>query len=423
MPRIPLVATLVALALAHTLALPPVARAQVGWHLVTVATTQDLHAVITDPFFQRWLVGDGGTIMKSVDNGSTWTAMPSGTSAGLRAMYTPSSSNYWVAGSGGTVRVSTDNGATWPNESPGTGASFEAIGGRGSGVAYAVGEGGAIWRSTDSGANWASQSSGTSARLYSVIGPTSGTSNVMLAVGEGGVIVKTTDGGASWSPKPSGTTENLYGAGFGGGGVIAVGANGTMILTVNAGETWTPLAPGTTADLHAVDDSGQNSAYLTAVGDGGTIIKSTSSGATWFPQYTPTTKDLRGVAAMSNAVQLAVGLDGTVLQTTDGGQDPPTVVAGVADAPLVGLRGEPNPFRTSTTLLFSLPERSVVRLTIHDAAGRVVRRLVEDTLAAGPHRAAWDGRSDAGMTMASGVYFSRLETGSRVHTEKVLLVR
>jgi hypothetical protein len=245
----------------------------------------------------------------------------------------------------------------------------------------------------------------------------------MVAVGEGGVIVKTTDGGASWSSRTSGTSEDLYGINFGAGGVVAVGANGTMIVSVDLGETWAPRTSGTTADLHAVSTSTQNSAWTTAVGDGGTIVKTTNAGATWFPQFTPTTEDLRGVYALANALQFAVGIDGTVLKTTDGGQDPPTAVADLgADGP-GGLLGAPNPFRSATTLRFTLPERAEVRLTVHDAAGRVVRRLLDGPRGAGPHRTIWDGRDSEGAPLPAGVYFSRLEVGDRAESAKLLKLR
>jgi hypothetical protein len=72
----------------------------------------------------------------------------------------------------------------------------------------------------------------------------------------------------------------------------------------------------------------------------------------------------------------------------------------------------PNPFRPATTIDFSLAAdgRAIVR--VYDAAGRVVRTLVDSALKAGPHAVVWDGFTDDGTRAASGVYFVRMESGN-----------
>lgn len=84
----------------------------------------------------------------------------------------------------------------------------------------------------------------------------------------------------------------------------------------------------------------------------------------------------------------------------------------------------PNPFRTRTTIAFSLPARSSVHLSIYDVGGRLVRQLHSGTdLAAGPHRIDWDGRDHAGRPAAPGMYYYRLSTGPESATKRVLLLR
>ena len=101
--------------------------------------------------------------------------------------------------------------------------------------------------------------------------------------------------------------------------------------------------------------------------------------------------------------------------------DVPT--SGVA---LMGLR--PNPFRVATALSIVLPEATRARLTVHDVQGRRVRTLVEELRPAGSSGATWDGRNDAGMPVAGGIYFLRLDTldldrPDRSVTDKVTLLR
>jgi PKD repeat protein len=79
----------------------------------------------------------------------------------------------------------------------------------------------------------------------------------------------------------------------------------------------------------------------------------------------------------------------------------------------------PNPFRDSSTISFSLAAASDVRLTIYDAAGRLVRSLVDGWQESGTHQTSWDGR--AGDTFAGpGVYFLRLEASGRTATGRVV---
>jgi hypothetical protein len=69
----------------------------------------------------------------------------------------------------------------------------------------------------------------------------------------------------------------------------------------------------------------------------------------------------------------------------------------------------PNPFATATSVLFDLPRRARIALSVHDESGREVRRLAEGgPFAPGSHLVRWDGRDDFGREVASGTYFVRL---------------
>jgi YD repeat-containing protein len=64
-----------------------------------------------------------------------------------------------------------------------------------------------------------------------------------------------------------------------------------------------------------------------------------------------------------------------------------------------------------------------VALTIVDANGRLVRRLVQERLASGAYEYRWDGRDDASGRVASGVYFARLAAGAERTNYKLILAR
>ncbi len=113
--------------------------------------------------------------------------------------------------------------------------------------------------------------------------------------------------------------------------------------------------------------------------------------------------------------------------SADGGSSTWHGPAPLAAAPLpAALRlaqNRPNPFNPRTTFTLALPQPGRVKLTIHDARGREVARLVDAELPAGERDVAWDGRDAAGRALASGVYFARLDSGGRLSMTKVTLAR
>ena len=69
----------------------------------------------------------------------------------------------------------------------------------------------------------------------------------------------------------------------------------------------------------------------------------------------------------------------------------------------------PNPFNPETSIEFQLPFMSEVILDIYNLQVHVVRRLVHLTKSAGYHTVQWDGRDEAGLLVASGIYFYRID--------------
>ncbi len=83
----------------------------------------------------------------------------------------------------------------------------------------------------------------------------------------------------------------------------------------------------------------------------------------------------------------------------------------------------PNPFNPVTTIHYSLAEGGRVSITVFDVDGRQVCVLVDEEREAGPHSFTWDGRNDAGQSLASGVYFVRYRAGAESFWKKAALLR
>jgi flagellar hook assembly protein FlgD len=85
--------------------------------------------------------------------------------------------------------------------------------------------------------------------------------------------------------------------------------------------------------------------------------------------------------------------------------------------------GYPNPFRSATTMHYTIPLKTEVHLDIYDATGRLVRRLVDDTQKPGAYRMRWDGIDTRGLKCASGIYFVKFEAGEYTSTRKAVLLK
>ena len=59
----------------------------------------------------------------------------------------------------------------------------------------------------------------------------------------------------------------------------------------------------------------------------------------------------------------------------------------------------------------------------YNVAGQQVRKLVDGTKEPGAHAITWDGRSDAGNPVSSGVYFYKLVTNNFMETKKMILLK
>lgn len=82
------------------------------------------------------------------------------------------------------------------------------------------------------------------------------------------------------------------------------------------------------------------------------------------------------------------------------------------------LQNYPNPFNPQTTIKYQIATAGMVTLRIFDASGRAVQTLVSGHKNGGEYSVVWDA-----ATVASGVYFARLETNGVSKLLKMLLLK
>ena len=79
----------------------------------------------------------------------------------------------------------------------------------------------------------------------------------------------------------------------------------------------------------------------------------------------------------------------------------------------------PNPFNPVTTIRFDVGSTShESTLRIYDVSGRNVATLINGQLQPGSYEVQWDARG-----FASGIYFSELISGTKRHTQKMVLLK
>jgi predicted CXXCH cytochrome family protein len=83
----------------------------------------------------------------------------------------------------------------------------------------------------------------------------------------------------------------------------------------------------------------------------------------------------------------------------------------------------PNPFNPSTEITFAIPKQTNVKVVVYNLSGAEIATLVNQSMSAGNYRAVWNGRTDDGRTVSSGVYFYHLQAEGFTATKKMTLLK
>ena len=86
----------------------------------------------------------------------------------------------------------------------------------------------------------------------------------------------------------------------------------------------------------------------------------------------------------------------------------------------------PNPFNMQTTIELAIPyfaDKHQAKLIVYDILGRQVKTLHSGPIASGRIRIHWDGKNDAGVVLASGLYIFRLTSDDFSASKKMILIK
>lgn len=83
----------------------------------------------------------------------------------------------------------------------------------------------------------------------------------------------------------------------------------------------------------------------------------------------------------------------------------------------------PNPFNPVTNLNYHLPEDSFVRITIYDAFGNEINKLIDSKQSRGQKSVQWNATNNQGKSVSAGVYLYRIQAGDFVDNRKMVLLK
>ena len=98
-----------------------------------------------------WAVGEGGTVIRTTDGGTTWQKQESPVTAWLFSVHFFDTKTGWAVGWDGTVIRTTDGGTTWKKQESPVTAHLDSVHFFDAKTGWAVGEGGTVIRTTDGG--------------------------------------------------------------------------------------------------------------------------------------------------------------------------------------------------------------------------------------------------------------------------------
>jgi len=360
-------------------------------------------------YWQRWydikfvdsltgfIVGEHGTILKTIDGGNTWQETYVGSALPLRTICYVSSENILAAGDNGFVYQSTNLGENWERINIGTTQNIRGIRFSTETDVWIYGENGLLLHTTDGGKNWRT-SLPDSLPNISGISIQSPAGNQLIVYLEDGTYLRSIDNGSTWTTGTLGTTHKIN-------SVIEkdfhhwiVGDSGTVIY-YRANNEWMNVnvpSPITVRDIYV-----KNETTLYAAGDNGKIFYTTNGGTDWFSQYTADSHNLYSIEFINDTLGFAVGSGGTILKTYSSG----TVTAIKYNTVTIPTQFQtypnyPNPFNPTTIISYDLPSRARVKIDVYNLLGQVVETVIDGIQEPGHKKILWDGSN-----LPSGVYF------------------
>ena len=260
-------------------------------------------------------VGYNGLILRSSDNGETWSKINSGITNILWGVSIHESGTGWIVGVPGSVLKTTDNGLTWVKQTTGNPYSLYSLYTKDDQNCLVGGYMGSVYTTTDGGVNWTTTLTGSTKAIRSVFSEGNG---IMYLGCDGGIIQHSSNNGASWVAVQTPLTTTINDVKFLGNLGFAVSYGGRVLRSTDAGTTWSLITVSSTYQLMTVSILDINSIMITSAT--GQIYISSDGGLTFKDYYLPNNcfESMNAVVKKSNSFYLSVGDYGLITKSQNG---------------------------------------------------------------------------------------------------------
>lgn len=364
--------------------------------------------------------------LKTIDGGNNW--LFSSSRFNLQSVYFLNSQTGFVGGSSndsGFVLKTTDNGSTWSNFYLGFYSWVYEYGNlffKDNNTGYLVHPYKGYYRTTNTGLFWVYND-----YPYGRIQDFKWIGNLFYKIGSAG-------SGYQKATYWTSTDETNWGAPF----YCDECDNNEYGISVNIYDTVSYLVTEQNGNRYIRRKSNSNQVWQT-IGSGGnvfeyyfvnrtsfhyghlynskTYLHSTSNaGYTWINDTLPDFT-IRNLYFINQSTGYAVGENGLIAKTTNGGGaiGIQTLSTEVPKQYLLS-QNYPNPFNPNTNIEFDIVKSGNVKVTVFDVLGKEITILVDQELQVGSYQVDWNAAD-----YPSGIYFYRLETNDFTMTKKMVL--
>ena len=277
-----------------------------------------------------------------------------------------------------------------------------------------------MYKTSNGGSNWVTVNTGLASDNYydSYL-----TGNAVYFTTSTGYVIKSTNAGLNWTIQQTGSTQPLPAILFKDNNTGYVGTlDGKIYKTTNAGTNW--FIHSDFSSVVSIYDITSNGSEIFACCNSGRIFKNINGGSAWYEQITGTGEILFDIHFADQFTGYSVGLNGTIIKTTNGGN--PIGIEPVSNEVPERFslsQNYPNPFNPVTKIRFQTPLSppeggKLVKLSIYDIKGNLIKVLVNQFLQAGTYETDFDAAN-----LSSGIYFYKLISGGYSESKRMILVK
>jgi photosystem II stability/assembly factor-like uncharacterized protein len=365
---------------------------------------------------------NGNTLLKTTNGGNDWIKLniTNDSLLGIRIKFLTENNGYMIA-TGGKILYTSNGGINWVIKYQNSNYGYNAFDFIDSLHGTAVGPGGLTLQTNDGGNTWIKKPSlgGNVLRAVHFSDIKHGT-----ICGSPTVIIRTTDGGNTWFKQTPPVTwaANLWSVYFPDSlhGYV-VGDIDNIFQTTDGGNTWIDKSIYNTGfNLYAVcfTDPLTGTVLGNKNGQTGEFLRTTNGGESWSDITTNLCVHFKGVCFTDPLHGTAVGYNGAIFHTTNGGTTFFNKENSLIPDQFILDQNYPNPFNPATTISYSIPSSSNIKLIVYNPLGQTIKILENSFKNAGKYSINF-----SAINLPSGIYFYKLEAAQFTQVKKMMLIK